>query len=197
MPLKWNLHLQRCLRIFLGPPITLSRNRMVHISKRPHSKKFCLTFLVITDPLVVKSIEKVRVHFFSHWEPLWRDVNSTFSPNIEHLFCVHNVFSVRCQFYSRQIKPSMRVELASVLIHRSQLTSCPPSLIWFILMSAPGPSVPGWAWPMGESPTTTPTPRDTLAATSSPPRHRGSFPGASSLSWLWMDNWSASQARDS
>ena len=25
---------------------------------------FCLTFLVITDPLVVKSIEKVRVHFF-------------------------------------------------------------------------------------------------------------------------------------
>ena len=35
---------------------------------------FCLTFLVITDPLVVKSIEKVRVDFFFHWEPLWRDV---------------------------------------------------------------------------------------------------------------------------
>ena len=49
---------------FGGPPSTPSRNHISHISERPYSKKFCLIFSVNTDPLVVKSIEKVRVDFF-------------------------------------------------------------------------------------------------------------------------------------
>ena len=45
-------------------------------SKIPHLKKFCFISLVIvtTYHLVTKSIEKVRVAFLFHWNPLLRGV---------------------------------------------------------------------------------------------------------------------------
>ena len=64
-----------------GPPSTLSRNHIVHVLKKSHSKKFCLIFLVNTDQLVVKSIEKVRVEFFFSLE----DVVSTKRKVIEKI----------------------------------------------------------------------------------------------------------------
>ena len=54
----------------IRPQITIENVHKWNNSKRSHSKKFCLSVGELVVHLMEKFVEKVRVQFFFHWNPL-------------------------------------------------------------------------------------------------------------------------------